>query len=171
MAITAPSNASVCVRMSQRGGMSGRLRSRPKHGEPGKSTLVSLGQRGAAAVEFAILGPVLILMLIGILVYGGYFLMAHSVQQLANDAARAALGGLSDTERHSLASASLASELPAYGFLDPRQVQLAYADQAQVMTVNVAYDASASPLWALHGVIPMPPSAIVRSASVQVGGF
>ena len=122
-------------------------------------------------MEFAILGPILILLLLGILVYGGYFLMAHSVQQLANDAARAALGGLSDTERQQLAATCLANELHTYGFLDAKLVQLAYSDQSQVMTVNIAYDASGSPLWALNGVIPMPSSSILRSASVQVGGF
>jgi Flp pilus assembly protein TadG len=126
---------------------------------------------GSAAVEFAILGPILIFLLIGIVIYGGYFLMAHSVQQLANDAARAAVAGLSDSERQQLASGALASELPTYGFLRPAQVQLGYVDQNQVMTVNISYDASSSPLWALNGVIPMPSSTIVRSASVQVGGF
>lgn len=128
-------------------------------------------REGTAAVEFAILAPVLILLLIGIVVYGGYFLIAHSVQQLANDSARAALAGLSDTERKSLAANCLSTELASYSFLDPKLVQLGYADQAQVMTVNIAYDASANPLWALNGVIPMPSSAIVRGASVQVGGF
>jgi Flp pilus assembly protein TadG len=126
---------------------------------------------GSAAVEFAILGPILILLLLGIVIYGGYFLMAHSLQQLANDAARAAVAGLSDGERQQLASGALASELPTYRFLSPGQVQLGYADQNQVMTVNISYDASNSPLWALNGVIPMPSSTIVRSASVQVGGF
>jgi Flp pilus assembly protein TadG len=126
---------------------------------------------GAAAVEFAIVGPILLMLLLGILVYGGYFLMAHSVQQLANDSARAALGGLTDDERKQLASNTLANELPTYGFLNPKLVQLAYADQSQVMTVNISYDASASPLWAISGMIPMPSSAIVKSASVQVGGY
>ena len=126
---------------------------------------------GAVAVEFAIIGPILILLLLGIMIYGGYFLMAHSVQQLANDAARAALGGLSDAERQQLAANCLANELPTYGFLSPKLVQLGYADQSQVMTVNIAYDASGSPIWALNGIIPMPSSSIVRSASVQVGGF
>ncbi len=126
---------------------------------------------GTAAVEFAILGPVLVLLLLGIVVYGGYFLMAHSVQQLANDAARAALGGLSDSERQQLAANCLANELHTYDFLNPKLVQLAYADQSQVMTVNIAYDASGSPLWALNGVIPMPSPSIVASASVQVGGY
>ena len=126
---------------------------------------------GAVAVEFAILGPILVLLLLGIIVYGGYFLLAHSVQQLANDAARAALGGLSDSERQQLAANCLASELHSYGYLNPKLVQLGYADQSQVMTVNIAYDASGRPLWALNGIIPMPSAAIVRSASVQVGGF
>ena len=40
-------------------------------------------------MEFAIVAPVLVMLVFGILMYGGYFLMAHSVQQLANDAARA----------------------------------------------------------------------------------
>ena len=122
-------------------------------------------------MEFALLGPLLILLLLGIIVYGGYFLIAHSVQQLANDSARAALAGLTDTERQSLATTCLTNELTTYGFLNPRLVRLAYADQAQIMTVNIAYDASASPLWALNGMIPMPSSNIVRSAAVQVGGF
>ena len=115
----------------------------------------SRSSSGAVAVEFVIIGPVLVLLLLGIMVYGGYFLMAHSVQQLANDAARAALGGLSDTERQQLASNCLANELHTYGFLNPKLVQLAYADQSQVMTVNIAYDASGSELcWKLgDGVI------------------
>ena len=89
---------------------------------------VSRHDGGAVAVEFAIIGPMLILLLLGIMVYGGYFLMAHSVQQLANDAARAALGGLSDSERQQLAANCLANELHTYGFLNPKLVQLAYAD-------------------------------------------
>ena len=132
---------------------------------------LSASRAGSVAVEFAIIGPILILLLLGIVAYGGYFLMAHSVQQLANDAARAALSGLSDSERQQLAANCLASELPTYGFMNPKLVQLAYADQSQVMTVHIAYDASASPIWALNGVIPMPSASIVRSASVQVGGY
>jgi Flp pilus assembly protein TadG len=128
-------------------------------------------EAGTAAVEFAILAPLLVLLLCGIVVYGGYFMLSHSLQQLANDAARAALAGLSDTERRQLATTCLSNELPTYGFLDPKLVQLAYADQSQVMTVNIAYDATNSPFWALDGVIPMPPASIVRSASVQIGGF
>ena len=71
---------------------------------------------------------------------------------------------MTDTERRQLATSALASELPTYGYLNPAFTQLTYADQAGVMTVGVAYDASSSPLWALNGVIPMPSSTIARNA-------
>ncbi len=147
-------------------------RQRPHPGDPRPpSRARSRSAGGATAVEFAIIAPVLLMLLFGILMYGGYFLMSHSVQQLANDAARAAVGGMTDTERQQLAAAALAKELPTYGYLSPASTQLTYTDQGSVMTVAVAYDASASPLWALNGLIPMPSTTIVRSASVQVGGF
>ena len=44
-------------------------------------------REGVAAVEFALVGPILILLLIGIVVYGGWFLMAQSVQALASEGA------------------------------------------------------------------------------------
>lgn len=50
------------------------------------------GREGVAAVEFALVGPILVLLLIGIVVYGGWFLMAQSVQALASEGARAAIG-------------------------------------------------------------------------------
>ena len=45
---------------------------------------VASDRRGVAAIEFAILAPLLILMIAAILIYGDYFIMAHSIQQLAN---------------------------------------------------------------------------------------
>ena len=127
-------------------------------------------QRGAAAIEFAILGPLLIVMIAAILVYGGYFMMAHSVQQLANDAARAAVAGMTDGERQTLAANCLSAELPAYGFA-PASVQLSYSDPGGVATVSLAYDSSSNPIWSLKGLAPMPPSLIVRSAAIQLGGY
>lgn len=149
-------------------------RLRPHHCDPRPALRPGPKPRsagGATAVEFAIVAPVLLMLLFGILVYGGYFLMSHSIQQLANDAARAAVAGMTDTERRQLAQGALADELPTYGYLSPAETQLTYSDRGGVMTVGVAYDASGSPLWALNGLIPMPSTTIVRSASVQVGGF
>jgi hypothetical protein len=103
-------------------------RQRPHPCDPRPRALAECAPRsagGATAVEFAIVAPVLLMLLFGILVYGGYFLMSHSVQQLANDAARAAVGGMTDAERQQLAAGTLASELPTYGYLSPASTQLA----------------------------------------------
>ncbi len=128
-------------------------------------------QRGSMAVEFAIIGPLLVLLLLGIVVYGGYFMLSHSVQQMADDSARAAVAGLTDTERQQLASTAMANDAKAYNYLVTNNLKLSYADQNSTLTVQIAYDASTSPFWALNGIVPMPPSNIVRSASVQLGGF
>ena len=71
---------------------------------------LSADRRGAAIVEFAILLPVLIVMLFGMLAYGQYFLLAHSVQQLANDAARATVAGVTPAERLTIAGATVTRE-------------------------------------------------------------
>jgi Flp pilus assembly protein TadG len=49
---------------------------------------------GTSAVEFAMLAPLFILLLLGMVAYGIYFGASHWVQQIAADAARmlAALG-------------------------------------------------------------------------------
>ena len=62
-------------------------------------------REGSAAVEFALIGPVLIALLLAAVVYGGWFLLAQSVQSLASESARAALGGLDARERAALAQA------------------------------------------------------------------
>ncbi|MEG2314200.1 TadE/TadG family type IV pilus assembly protein, partial [Brevundimonas sp.] len=56
-------------------------------------------RRGSIAVEFALIAPILLFMMIGMIVYGGWFWLAHSVQSLAYESARASLGGLDAAER------------------------------------------------------------------------
>ena len=128
-------------------------------------------QDGSAAVEFAILGPLLVLMLLGIVSYGGCFWISHSIQQLANDAARSTVGGLSTGERQSLAQATLAAEVPTYANLTTSLVNLSESETGQTITVSIAYDASASVFWAMKNLVPMPSPTIVRTATIQMGGY
>jgi Flp pilus assembly protein TadG len=128
-------------------------------------------RRGSTAIEFAVISPVLILMLLGILVYGGYFMLSHSLQQMANDAARASVAGLTDTERSALAQTAVSNDVQTYSYLKPQLLSVNYADQNQVLTVTLTYNASGSPFWALNGLMPMPSSTLIRSASVQIGGY
>lgn len=127
-------------------------------------------QSGATAVEFAFLAPVLIFILMGITGYGGYFWMSHSVQQLANDAARAAIPGTTAAERASLARAAVAASA-GDAQLIPAKVSTEVIDSGGRLTVAVSYDAAQSFAFAARGVTPMPSDQIRRRASVQLGGY
>lgn len=126
---------------------------------------------GASAVEFAVIGPVFIVLLVGIISYGGYFWLAHTVQQLTNDAARAAVAGLSATERQSLAQSTINSEVQSYAFLNAASASVSVTNQTNSMTVSVVYDASATPFFSLSGLVPMPPSTITRNATIMLAGY
>lgn len=126
---------------------------------------------GAAAVEFAIVGPMFLVLLFGIVSYGGYFWMAHAVQQITNDAARAAVGGLTASERQNLAQAVLQSEMGSYAYLSPQAATVSIVNQNQTLTVQVSYNASGSPFWAMTKLVPMPSSTIQRQAVIQLGGY
>lgn len=126
--------------------------------------------RGNAAVEFAIVGPVLVLLLMGIFTYGGYFLTAHTVQQMANDAARSAIAGLDDEERLMLAResalASLSSQVHMRGAIADLQLRREGANIA----VNVTYDASEDLYWSFESLLPVPAPQISRTATIRLGG-
>jgi Flp pilus assembly protein TadG len=127
--------------------------------------------RGNAAIEFALVAPVFLLFAMGIVSYGGYFWLAHNLQELANDSARAAVAGLTSDERTQLAQSAFDSEVTDYGALTPTKAQVLYDGNAQDFSVRISYDASASGFWIADGLIPMPSSTIVRSASIRLGGY
>ncbi len=130
-----------------------------------------LDRSGAAAVEFAIVGPMLILVLMGVFTYGGYFFTAHTIQQLTNDAARAAIAGLDDDERRTLAQQSLRASIAAQGALRGDLADVTVTRSGQMLTVAVTYDAGDDLYWAFQSLVPAPASRISRRASIQLGGF
>jgi Flp pilus assembly protein TadG len=129
------------------------------------------GESGAVVVEFAILGPVFLVMLCGIMAWGNYFWMSHAVQQVANDAARASLAGLNAGERLTLARQVVTSEIDDYAALEAAQASVATDETPDRVTVTVSYDASNSPFWALSELTPMPSSTIRREATIRLGGY
>lgn len=126
------------------------------------------GREGAAAVEFALVGPILVMLLIGIVVYGGWFLMAQSVQSLASEGARAAVGGLDAVEREKLARDEVAEAVRGVA-LNPALTTVSTAEDAGRLRIIVRYDARRHPLMLLGGMIPTPPPIIERTAVVRVG--
>jgi Flp pilus assembly protein TadG len=126
--------------------------------------------RAAALVEFAIVLPLLICLLFGILGYGQYFLLAHSVQQIANDAARATVGGLNPDERATLAKSSVADDVTALGEFKAARINTAIAETGETVAVNVTLDAHGMGLFRT-ALVPMPDPRIERRAVVRRGGL
>lgn len=128
-------------------------------------------RQGSAAVEFALVGPILILLLAGLVVYGGWYWMAQSVQSMASEGARAAIGGLDVAERERLAKAFIATEAQAGAGLDPSRAVVTVQSDIEAIRVRVAYDVSREPVMALAGLLPRPPEVIERTAVVRIGGY
>ncbi len=129
---------------------------------------------GVAAIEFAIVGPLFFLVLLGVLIFAIYFGTVHSVQQLAAEAARASVQGITETERAELAKNQVASIVGSYPLIDPAYLAVSAATSqtdANLFNVSISYDASRSIVFAFEGLIPMPPKTIARSAVVRRGGY
>lgn len=130
--------------------------------------------RGAAAVEFAAVVPAFLLILVGLLSYGLYFSTSHGVAQLAADAARASVAGLSDSERTAIATSHVRDRAKDYMLLDSNAVSIKAgpaSDDATQFNIAVSYDSSALPIWVFSGLVPLPDKTIVKVASIKRGGF
>ena len=127
-------------------------------------------RRGAALVEFAMLLPLMAMLLVGVLAYGQYFMIAHSVQQLANDAARSTVAGLSQAEHSSLAQSTVTKEASAMRTLDTTRLSLSTAETTDTVTVIVRFDTSVVPLIRT-AMFAMPAAVIERRAVVRPGGW
>ena len=130
-------------------------------------------QRATAAVEFAMLCPLYLLLIMGMSAYGIYFGASHSVQQLSADAARSAVAGVSSSERETLASGFIARNAAGYPFIDPDRLSVEVGDSptdSNQFDVTVSYEASHLPIWNLFDRLPMPDQTIRRRATVRIGG-
>ena len=129
---------------------------------------------GTTAIEFAMLAPIFILLLLGMVAYGIYFGASHSVQQIAADAARTAIAGLNQTERQTLVTNFIANDVSGYPFVDPKKLKVnaqdSVADGSQFV-VSVTYDARNLPIWNLFQSLPLPGTTIQRQSTIRVGGI
>ena len=129
---------------------------------------------GTSAVEFAILMPVFLLLLTGMLAYGIYFSAAHSLQQLAADAARTAIAGLDEAERNALVGDFLAANADSYALIDPARLSAAIGDKPgdpDHYRVVLTYDATDLPIWNLYPPLPLPSRQIAYSSTIRRGGI
>lgn len=128
---------------------------------------------GNSAVEFALVAPVLLVIVLGTMVFGLYFGVAHSVQQLASEAARAAVPGLTEQERGALARRFVAESIGSYGLLRASSLTVTAAfDPADpdLFRVTLVYDASGLGLSLFAALLPVPIERVERRAVVRRGG-
>ncbi len=127
-------------------------------------------RRGAALIEFALVLPILLAMLMGIVSFGEYFLTAHLVQQAANDAARAALAGMSVNERKGIAIDTARRMIDSTGILRSSRGQVDAVEVDNMITVSIRYDATSDPLLNLP-FIPTPGRTMTAKGIAMVGGL
>ena len=129
---------------------------------------------GSSAVEFALILPAFLMIVFGIVIFGSYLAVVHGVQQLAAEAARTSVAGLSETERSSLANAYVTNNVGSYPLIAASHVTVNAATSASdsnVFVVTVNYDASGMFIYSLPSFVPSPPSTVVRSAAIPRGGY
>lgn len=130
-------------------------------------------RRGATAVEFAMVLPVFLAIIFGIVVFGSYLAVIHGVQQLAAEAARSSIAGLTEAERGSIASTYVTANAGTYPLINASRLSVNAAtspSNTNVFVVTVNYDASSMFIYSLP-FVPMPPTHVVRSAAIPYGGF
>jgi Flp pilus assembly protein TadG len=103
----------------------------------------------------------------GIVTYGSWFLTAHSVQQVANDAARASLAGVNATDRANIVNSSVATSLRRGGTLSATHTSVAIDDDGATLVVHLSYDASSNPLFTAS-MLPPPEKVIRRDAAIRL---
>ena len=100
--------------------------------------------------NFAIMGAGCMVLVFGIVVFGAYLTMVHGVQQLAAEAARSSVAGLSETERVSLAENYVTTNAASYPLLEADRLTVSAATSgSDVFVVTVNYDASDSVIFTL----------------------
>lgn len=129
---------------------------------------------GVAAVEFALVAPVFLMMLLGILYYGIYFGAVSSVQELTADAARASVAGINQAERQAIIANYVKDSSADYLLLRHSTIDVeaaAFPGDPTRYTVTLSTDASSLPLQSGLNLFPLPSKTITRTAVVRIGGY
>lgn len=137
-----------------------------RHKGPARRRL-SADRRGTALIELAITLPVLLLLVCGIISYGSWIALGHAVQQSANEAARAAIAGLTQQERSDIAAATARMMLRESYKVTPDKVVVTVDDDGVTLIVEVRYDASANPLLTMP-IVPSPGTRIERKTAIRI---
>lgn len=131
---------------------------------------------GVAAVEFALVAPILLVLVFGIIAYGIYFCVWIAISEAAAAGARASVAGLTDAERISLATTAVNNNIVAYGpILVARNATVVAQDAAGsnggAFQVSVTYNMAGFGLNSLAALLPIPTVTPTATVTVSNGGL
>lgn len=138
-----------------------------KEARPGLLDL-SRDERGANAVEFALIVPVLLTLLLAMAYLSFYFSVGHSLAQVAADASRYAMVGIDPSERATLAARWIGDPARTYGVIDNRRLQVSILETGGALRVTMAYDMTHLPTPPIIGAVIALPARMERSSTVLV---
>jgi Flp pilus assembly protein TadG len=133
------------------------------------------GEEGVAAVEFALIAPLFLMLVFGIMIYGIYYTVWIAVTEAATEGARASVAGLTTAERESLATAMVqnifASYAPMLTLPAGQPTFPSTGGNAGLFKVSVTYDISGFGFNSLAGLLPVPLSNPSATVTVSNGGY
>jgi Flp pilus assembly protein TadG len=145
-------------------------RPRPRYGV----TRLRRDSRAIAALEFAIVAPVLLLMLIGMVCLGLYFVYTHELQEISSSAARASVAGLNEAERDSLAKQFVSDAIANSALFQAADLTVSTGTSGTPATyyeVTLAYNLKDTPIPMLGNFASLQIANISHTATIQFGNY
>lgn len=130
--------------------------------------------RGGAAVEFALVVPMLITLFVGITVFGISLGAVHSLRLVTAEAARASIAGTSNAERASIVRDTVTRSLGIGAMFKPGSVTVqvgADTGDPNVTVVTVTLDATTLGFGLFSRILPALPNVLSSTVSVRRGGL
>jgi Flp pilus assembly protein TadG len=127
-----------------------------------------------AALEFAMVTPILLLMIFVMLGMGIYLMFVHEVQELASSAARSSVAGLNEAERNTLAAQFVANSVANSALLNAADLSVQTATSGTPATnysVTISYTLKDTPIPLLASLISVPLKDISRTSTIEFGGY
>ncbi|WP_342166202.1 TadE family protein [Methylobacterium sp. SD21] len=130
--------------------------------------------RGGAAVEFALVAPMLVTLFFGITVFGIFLGASHNLRLVAAEAARASIAGTTDAERATLVRDTVMRSLSHGAMFKPGSVIVqvgADSGDPDVTVVTVTLDATSLGFGLFGRILPQLPTVLSSTVSVRRGGL
>ena len=132
-------------------------------------------EKGMTALEFVFIAPALLMVAFAIIIYSLYFAAQIGLRHAAAEGARAAVAGLSSTERVTLARTRAQEVIDGYGSLlaagGQKPAITTTANGSDSFTVRLTYDMSNSPIRRYAAFIPLPSATMTASTVVTNGSY